>query len=40
MDWRQSLTLYNAWRHTRKWDQVIRQGTDDVVRSGNGALDA
>lgn len=40
LDWRQSLTLYNAWRHTRKWDQVIRQGTDDVARSGNGALDA
>ncbi len=23
-DWRFRLTLYNAWRHTRKWESVLR----------------
>ena len=40
LDWRQSLTLYNAWRHSRKWDEFIRQGKGDPIQTGNGALDA
>ena len=40
LDWRQSLTLYNAWRHTRKWDQLIAQDLDVPVHAGNGATRA
>jgi GT2 family glycosyltransferase len=32
-DWRQALTLYNAWLHTRRWSDVIERVTREVVHA-------
>ena len=32
-DWRQALTLYNAWLHTRRWSDVIERVSDEVVHA-------
>lgn len=29
-DWRTSLTLYNAWRHTKKWNDVIQESVREA----------
>jgi len=29
--WRQSLTLYNMWKHTRRWGALIPQVLDEFV---------